>query len=119
MVECYAAITEGAPVPNQALDWLMHFPGGAVHVVVTRAKPPGLVAEPRIAKPALEAKCLRAVDNLPLHGIVVLHASGRIGPGQPLLVVGAAADHRAEAFEAVQRLMTAMRGVSQRRDVLA
>ncbi len=119
MVNALVRFVPGPPDPAQAMAWLMREPGGAVHVVATRAKPPGLEATPRIPDAELESRCREAVVDIPLHGIVLLHATGVVAPGLPLAVVGAAADHRGEAFEAVDRLLGCMRGVAERKDLPA
>ena len=119
MVNAFVRFLPGPLDPSQAVAWLMREPGGAVHVVATRAKPPGLEATPRISDAELELRCREAVAGLPLHGIVLLHATGPIASGLALAVVGAAADHRGEAFEAVDRLLACMKGVAERKDAPA
>lgn len=116
MVEARVEFIHGPPEPNALLSWLLRLPAGAVHVVVTRAKPPGLEATSKLSQAALETKCRSATHGVPLQGYAVAQGWGPIPAGQPLLVIGAAADHRAEAFEAVDRLLAAMKGVTERRD---
>ncbi len=46
-----------------------------------------------------------AVDRFGLRDVVVIHRVGDLAPGQPIVFVAAAADHRRAAFDAVDFLM--------------
>ena len=41
----------------------------------------------------------------PLIGVTVIHRSGRIAPGEQIVLVAVASAHRAEAFSAAEMLM--------------
>jgi molybdopterin synthase catalytic subunit len=60
---------------------------------------PGM-AEEEIARIAREA-CAR----WPLLGLTVIHRAGKIAPGEPIVLVLAASEHRQAAFEAASFLM--------------
>lgn len=60
---------------------------------------PGM-AEEEIARVAAEAE-----TRWPLHGLRVIHRFGKIAPGDNIVLVVAAAAHRAAAFEAAEFLM--------------
>jgi molybdopterin synthase catalytic subunit len=60
---------------------------------------PGM-AEEEIARIAREA-----ADRWPLAGLTVIHRIGRIAPGEPIVLVLAAARHRQAAFDAASFLM--------------
>lgn len=107
---------EERPDPVALLAWLLEAPGGAAHLVVTRAKGAGLEAAARMELEAMEARCLDALGDLEIHRAVFLHAEGIVPLHAPVAVVGAAADHRKEVFEASDRLMEALEGVAERRD---
>ena len=67
-----------------ALD-LEHYPG---------------MAEEEISRIAAEA-----AKRWPLLGLTVIHRTGRITPGEPIVIVLAASEHRQPAFEAASFLM--------------
>ena len=60
---------------------------------------PGM-AETEIAHIAREA-----TERWPLLGLTILHRFGRIAPGEPIVLVVAASEHRQPAFEAASFLM--------------
>jgi molybdopterin synthase catalytic subunit len=60
---------------------------------------PGM-AEEEIGKIAREAS-----ERWPLLGLTVIHRSGKIAPGEPIVLVLAASEHRQAAFEAASFLM--------------
>lgn len=60
---------------------------------------PGM-AEEEIAKIAREAS-----ERWPLLGLTVIHRSGKIAPGEAIVLVLAASEHRSAAFEAASFLM--------------
>jgi molybdopterin synthase catalytic subunit len=60
---------------------------------------PGM-AEAEIARVAGDA-----VTRWPLLGLTVIHRYGRVAPGEPIVLVLAAASHRRAAFEAADFLM--------------
>ena len=60
---------------------------------------PGM-AEEEIARIARDA-----AERWPLLGLTVIHRSGRIQPGEPIVMVVTASEHRRPAFEAASFLM--------------
>lgn len=46
-----------------------------------------------------------AVERFSLHDYLIIHRTGRIEPGQPIVFVAAAAAHRREAFEGADFIM--------------
>ncbi len=104
---------------NEALATLMGDSGGAIHVVVVRAKPPGLVAEPRISESQLQEVLAAAVAGAGANQALVWLAAGTLPAGTPMVVVGAAADHRREAFAAVDAAFASLKGVVRREDLPA
>jgi molybdopterin synthase catalytic subunit len=60
---------------------------------------PGM-AEAEIARHADEA-----VSRWPLNGVTVIHRTGRLNPGENIVLVLAASKHRRAAFEAAEFLM--------------
>jgi len=68
----------------QALE-LEHYPG---------------MAEEEISRIAREAS-----GRWPLLGLTIVHRFGKIAPGEPIVLVLAASEHRQEAFEAASFLM--------------
>jgi molybdopterin synthase catalytic subunit len=60
---------------------------------------PGMTAR------AIEGIAAEAVSRWSLGGALVIHRHGRLGPGEPIMMVGTAAPHRADAFAAAEFLM--------------
>lgn len=55
--------------------------------------------------PAMQALARRAQARWALGGLLVWHRVGLMTPGEPIVLVAAAARHRRDAFEAVDYLM--------------
>ena len=64
-----------------------------------------LEAYPGFTDAAIEAMAAEAQARFSLHDVLVVHRTGRIGPGEPIVFVATAATHRREAFEAADQLM--------------
>jgi molybdopterin synthase catalytic subunit len=58
------------------------------------------MAEAEIARIAAQAS-----ERWPLQGLTVIHRHGRIAPGEPIVLVLTASEHRQAAFEAASFLM--------------
>lgn len=58
------------------------------------------MAETEMAHAAAEAE-----TRWPLLGVTTIHRTGRIEPGEPIVLVAVASIHRAEAFAAAEMLM--------------
>jgi molybdopterin synthase catalytic subunit len=58
------------------------------------------MAEAEIARIARQAS-----ERWPLQGLTVIHRHGRIAPGEPIVLVLTASEHRQAAFEAASFLM--------------
>lgn len=54
----------------------------------------------------------RALDRFSLMGILIVHRVGQMQPGEPIVLVSAAARHRREAIEAVDFAMDHLKGDS-------
>jgi molybdopterin synthase catalytic subunit len=55
--------------------------------------------------PGIEDLAQSAAARWPLHGVLIHHRIGRLAPGEPIVLVAAAARHRRAALEAVDFLM--------------
>lgn len=55
--------------------------------------------------PGIEALATRALDRWPLCGLLLVHRVGAMLPGEPIVLVAAAARHRRDAFEAADYCM--------------
>jgi molybdopterin synthase catalytic subunit len=64
-----------------------------------------LEAYPGFTDTAIEAMAAEAMARFSLQDVLVVHRTGRIGPGEPIVFVATAAAHRREAFQAADRLM--------------
>ena len=55
--------------------------------------------------PGMEALAQRAVARFGLLGLLIVHRTGELQPGEPIVCVAAAASHRRAAFDAVDFAM--------------
>ncbi|MEQ1496300.1 MAG: molybdenum cofactor biosynthesis protein MoaE [Novosphingobium sp.] len=62
--------------------------------------------------PGMQALAESAVERFALMGIMVLHRTGVMLPGQPIVLVAAAASHRRAAFDAVDFAMDHLKSQS-------
>lgn len=60
---------------------------------------------PGLAEREIENFAADALKRWPLKAIEIIHRVGAMAPGEPIVFVAAAADHRRAAFEAVDFLM--------------
>ena len=71
--------------------------GGVTALELTHYEP--------LTLPAMEELARSAVARWPLDGLLVWHRVGRMEPGEPIVLVAAAARHRRAAIEAVDFTM--------------
>ncbi len=62
--------------------------------------------------PGMEALAQRAVERFALLGILILHRTGVLLPGEPIVCVSAAATHRRAAFDATDFAMDHLKSQS-------
>ena len=62
--------------------------------------------------PGIEALAARAVERFGLLGILIVHRTGQMLPGNPIVCVSAAATHRRAAFDAVDFAMDHLKSQS-------
>ena len=62
--------------------------------------------------PGMEALADEALARWGLMGVMVLHRTGLMLPGEPIVMVSCASAHRREAFEATDFLMDKLKGES-------
>lgn len=60
---------------------------------------------PGMAEAEIERVALLAEARWPLQGLIVIHRFGLISPGEPIVLVATASQHRGEAFAAASYLM--------------
>lgn len=60
---------------------------------------------PGMAEAEINRAALAAASRWPLEGVLAVHRYGLIRPGEPIVLVVAASQHRAEAFAAASFLM--------------
>ena len=51
----------------------------------------------------------RARERWPIHRLALLHRTGRVGLGEPSVMIGVSCPHRAEAFEACRWLIDTLK----------
>ena len=64
-----------------------------------------LDAYPGFTEPAIAAMEAEARQRFAVHDLLIVHRYGPIAPGEPIVFVAAAAEHRRAAFEAADFLM--------------
>ena len=64
-----------------------------------------LDAYPGFTEPAIAAMEAEARRRFAVHDLLIVHRYGPIAPGEPIVFVAAAAEHRRAAFEAADFLM--------------
>lgn len=62
--------------------------------------------------PAMTALAARVGSRWTLDGLLILHRSGTMGPGEPIVLVAAAARHRRDAFAAADFAMDHLKSES-------
>jgi molybdopterin synthase catalytic subunit len=60
---------------------------------------------PGMAEDEIRRVAAQALARWPLRGVLVVHRYGRIAPGEPIVLVAVASEHRSEAFAAASFLM--------------
>ena len=60
---------------------------------------------PPLTLPGMEALAGQALQRWPLDGLLILHRKGSLRPGEPIVLVAAAARHRRDAFLAADFAM--------------
>ncbi len=60
---------------------------------------------PGMAEGEIARVAAAAIERWPLLGLTVIHRYGRIAPGEPIVFVATASEHRRAAFEAADFLM--------------
>jgi molybdopterin synthase catalytic subunit len=65
-----------------------------------------------LTRPGMEALAQHAVSRFGLMGILVVHRTGLLHPGEPIVCVSAAASHRRAAFDAVDFVMDYLKSES-------
>lgn len=60
---------------------------------------------PGMAEAELGRVAAQALERWPLKGLTVIHRTGRIEPGEPIVFVATASEHRRAAFEAAEFMM--------------
>jgi len=64
-----------------------------------------LSAYPRLTVPGMEELAAEAMRRWPLDGLLILHRTGALAPGEPIVLVAAAGRHRRDAFMAADFAM--------------
>ena len=62
--------------------------------------------------PSMAQLAAAARERWPLCGLLVIHRSGEMGPGEPIVLVAAAARHRRDAFAAADFVMDHLKSES-------
>lgn len=108
---------KGSPTLSRCLAGLGHPQGGALAVLAPCAKGSALQVQALPGAARVFARALKAGRAQgALQGRIV-HGTGRIGAGRPMVVVAAVAPSRGDARVAVESMLNALKGVALRRDV--
>ena len=108
---------KGAPKYERALRGLSQDDTGAVAMLAPTARDVALHVTPLSGAGPAFKKALRAGRAQGAFAGRILHGSGRIRAGQPMVVVAAAARSRQDAIMSVQTMLNSLKGVAVRRDV--
>ncbi len=100
-------------VPSNAMaDFdAAHVEAGAIVSFTGKVRPAGDVAAlelshyPPLTLPGMQTLAADAKDRFVCDGVLVWHRTGTMRPGDPIVLVAAAARHRRSAFEAADYLM--------------
>jgi len=106
-------LLDGAFLPGEALDSFAasHPDAGGIASFVGKVRPDDSVEMLELSHyapltlPGMEALAERTMERWPLEGILILHRTGTMQPGDPIVLVAAAARHRRDAFEAADFAM--------------
>ena len=66
-------------------------------------------AYPEMAGAQFDELARRARDRWPISRLAILHRTGRVSVGEPAVLIAVATPHRAQAFEACQWLIDALK----------
>jgi len=106
-------ILHGELVPGAALDHFgaAHPEAGGIVSFVGKVRPDGTVEELELKHYApltlkgMEELADATLARWPLDGLLLHHRTGSMRPGEPIVLVAAAARHRRDAFEAADFAM--------------
>lgn len=110
--------------PNAEIDPFAraHPQAGAIASFVGKVRPGGgdrddvealeLSHYPPLTLPGMEALADDALARWPLLGIMVLHRTGLLYPGEPIVMVASVSTHRRAAFEATDFVMDHLKSQS-------
>jgi molybdopterin synthase catalytic subunit len=107
---------KGAPKFERALRGLSRDDAGAVALLAPTARDVALDVTPLTGSKARFARALKAGRAQGALAGRILHGTGTIRAGQPMVVVAAAARSRQDAMMSVQTMLNALKGVALRRD---
>lgn len=103
---------------SEALRWLDRGTGGALALHIMRAKggsgARALQCAPTPGAMGLIHKALDAALAAGAGRALLWQLDGVARPGEPIAIVGAVAEHRAEANAAVEKLLFGLKGVATR-----
>lgn len=97
-----AAFTQAHPRAGGVVSFLGQVRAGADAQAVLELE---LTHYAPLTLPGMRELACSAADRWALDGMLILHRSGRMGPGDPIVLVAAAARHRRDAFAAADFAM--------------
>lgn len=108
---------KGVPKVEHALRGLTRDDAGAIAMLAPTARDLALDVTPIPGSAAKFKRALKAGRNQGALAARILHGSGRIPAGRPMVVVAAVARNRQDAVSSVQAMLIALTGVAKRLDV--
>jgi molybdopterin synthase catalytic subunit len=106
----------GSPAVARAVQGLNDRTAGALAVLAPTARDVDLLVTAKPRTQSIFQRALRAGKSQGAIGGRILHGTGRIPAGRPMVVVAALAESRADAMVAVESMLFALKGVARRRD---
>ncbi|HLE46792.1 MAG TPA: molybdenum cofactor biosynthesis protein MoaE [Candidatus Thermoplasmatota archaeon] len=110
------AFVRGAPSIARAVRGLASEATGALAVLAPTARDGDLLVKAQSKAHGAFRRALRAGKAQGALSARILHGTGRIPAGSPMVVVAAAARSRRDALVAVELMLNGLKGVAVRRD---
>jgi molybdopterin synthase catalytic subunit len=106
----------GSPAVARAVRGMNDPNAGAIAVLAPTAKQVDLLVSAQPRAQAVFRRALRVARDQGALAGRILHGTGRIPAGHPMVVVAALGRSRADAMIAVESMLNALKGVAVRRD---
>ena len=114
--EWQGGFVRGAPTVDRAVDGLLRPDAGALAVLAPMARDVDLMIIKRAGTSKIFQRALQEGRSQGALAGRILHGTGRIPAGRPMVVLAAVARNRKDSLLAVETMLNALKGVADRRD---